>query len=88
MNDFLAKLGISKVGYFSKNNSYVIDIDDSNEFGKIYSMLDKSELVDEVEDSSVLTLQSTSINYESDDYMLSLISDFDADTYKLIIRER
>lgn len=88
MEEFLKELGITKQGRKNENGFYVIDIDDSDEFGKIFSRLDKSDLVDEDEESSSITLDSANITYLSDDYTITLMADFENDTdYKLVMRE-
>lgn len=86
MEDFLKNtLGIKDVGHYSKSNSYIIDIDDSDYYGKIYSILDKSDEVEEDEDSSMITIHNSNIVFRSDDYQLTLVADFDQDTYKLVV---
>ena len=88
MEEFLKELGITKQGRKNENGFYVIDIDDSDEFGKIFSKLDKSDLVDEDEESSSITLDSANITYLGDDYTITLMGDFENDTdYKLVMRE-
>ena len=37
LEKFLKELGITETGHYTKSNAYVIDIEDSNEYGKIYS---------------------------------------------------
>jgi hypothetical protein len=86
MKDFLKKLGIDGEPIKS-GNLYVIDITDSDEYGKIYSRLDKSDLVEEVADSSQMTYENASIQFESDDYLITLLADFEADNYKITIKE-
>ena len=87
MKEFLKELGITDNGEYSKDNSYVIDIDDSDTYGKYYSKLDKSDLVDEIDDNSLLTLHNSSINFEGDNYLITLIADFEQDLYKLVCKE-
>ena len=87
MEDFLNELGIQGDFYDSKDGSKIMDIKDSNEYGKIYSKLDKTDLVYELEDSSQITLDNSSIQYQSDNYVITLIADFSQDIYKLTIRE-
>ena len=87
LEKFLEKLGISQVGHYSKTNTYIIDIEDSDEYGKIYSLLDKSEEIEEDEDSSTITVHTSNIVFESETYQLTLIADFDQDTYKLVCKE-
>lgn len=87
MEKFLKNLGIDQVGHYNNKNNYIIDIDDSNTYGKIYSRLDKNELLEENEDSSTITMHNSHIVFESDKYQFTLIADFEQDTYKLICKE-
>lgn len=85
MKELLNKIGITQVGYYSSNDTYVIDFEDSKEYDKVFSKLDKSELVEENDDASVINVDVSNIMYMSDDYSLNLIADFDSDTYKLVV---
>ena len=87
LEKFLKELGITETGHYTKSNSYVIDIEDSNDYGRIYSRLDKSDLVEEDEDTSNVTVHNSNIVFESDDFQFTLIADFDEDTYKLVCKE-
>ena len=87
MKELLSKIGITEAGYFSKDKNYVIDFESSDQFNKAFSKLDKSDLVEENEDSSVVNLNVTNVMYISEDYSLNLIADFSADTYKLVVTE-
>lgn len=87
LEKFLEKLGITQVGHYTKTDAYIIDIDDSEEYGKIYSLLDKSTEIEEDEDSSTITVHTSNIVFETDNYQLTLIADFDQDTYKLVCKE-
>lgn len=87
MDEFLKKVGINKSGEYSQDGSYVVDIDDYDEYGKFYSILDKSDLVDEVVESSQLTIHTTSLLYMSDEYQISLLADLDNDQYKLVVTD-
>ena len=87
LEKFLENIGISNVGHYTKSNSYVIDLDDSEEYGRVYSRLDKCDELVEDEDSSTLTIHTSNIVFESDDYQFVLIADFDQDIYKLVCKE-
>ena len=87
MEKFLQELGIRKSGYYSKEGSYVVDLDDSEEYGKVYTILDNSDTVEEMEDESQVTIHSSNIVYTNDEFQLTLLSDFDSDQYKLIVRK-
>lgn len=86
MEEFLKDLGITLAGRFSEDESYVIDLPDSDTYGKMYSKLEKSELVDVIDDTSTVTYENSNIEYESDLYTINLISNFEDDTYKLVVR--
>ena len=87
MEDFLKQLGIDKSYTKGGNGLYNIDTEDSDEYGKIYSKLDKSDLIDEIPDSSQMTYETASIQFENDDYLITLLADFNEDTYKMTIKE-
>ena len=84
---YLRELGIDKVGTYAEDDSYVVDLDDSKDFGEMYSKLDRSEL-DPLDYSSIMTVHNASLLYQFENiYQVSLIADFDEDTYKMVFRE-
>lgn len=87
MEDFLKKLGITETGEYTKDGSYVVDIKDYDDYGKFFSILDKSELVNEVQDTCQLTIHTTNITYTSEDYQIVLQADLDEDIYKLVVTQ-
>lgn len=87
MEQLLQEIGIHEKPQLGSDGTYVIDIKDSNEYGVYYSKLDRSDLLDEDEESSNVTIDGSTIVYISDDYTLTLIADFASDQYKLTIRE-
>lgn len=87
MEQLLRQIGINETPVPGDNGTYVIDIEDSNEYGVYYSKLDRSDLLDEDEESSNVTVDGSTIVYISDDYTLTLVADFASDQYKLTIRE-
>lgn len=87
MNEFLKELGINKTATKGAGNIYSVDIENSDEYGRVYSKLDKSNLVEEIPDSSQMTYETASIQFENDDYLITLLADFEADNYKMTIKE-
>ena len=87
IKEYLKSIGIQKEVYKSENGSYIIDILNSNEYGKIFGLLEKSNDLDPLEDNQVITEQGSSLVYESisEPYLLSLLADFSGDKYQLII---
>lgn len=87
MIEFLRSLGIKLNGAFNTQNAYVIDLADADEFGKIYSILDKKEdegIIENDSTESLITIFNASIIYNSDEYQIVLTADYDNDIYKLI----
>lgn len=87
MKEYLQSLGITEEGKMSSDGTYVIDIPDSMTYGKYFSKLDKAEDLEELEDSSTLTLNNSNIVFTSVNYYISLIANFDDDTYRLVVKE-
>ena len=85
MEEFLKQIGITEEGHETTDGNYVVDLDDSDHFNKIFSKLDKSDLVEENEDSSVVNVNITNILYIGDEYAVNLVADFNEDAYKLVV---
>lgn len=86
MKDYLKSLGITKEGEIT-GNVYTIHLDDSNEYGKIYSLLDKHSGLDENEEDSEISSHSAKILFEDESHIITIYADFDYDTYRLTVRE-
>ena len=87
MQELLKELGIDKIGEYSEDNSYVININDSNEFGRIFSKLDRNDRLEELEDSTILTPFDTSMIWLYNNYQINLLGDLAQDLYQLVITE-
>ena len=84
----LRELNIDKRGSYSEDNTYVIDLSGSNEFGRINSILDRNDLLELIDESSYVTENNANLDYRyQDQYLLSLIADFENDYYQLVIVE-
>lgn len=86
LEEILQEIGIKQKAEQTEDG-LVILLKNSNDYGRIYSILENSDLIEIDDDSSVLTYESSSIQYNGDGFIITLISDFDADTYKLTIKE-
>ena len=86
MEELLKNIGITTKGEYTKNGAYVVDIKDYDEYGKYYSLLDKSDL-EEVQDTAQITVHTTNVTYTSEDYQIVLQADPDEDLYKLVVTE-
>lgn len=89
IKELLSELGINNVvGSYSKDGkSYIIDIDNSNEYNRYYSRLTRSDLLEEDEDSSTLNIKNSNQIFIGDDFQVSLQAEWDDDRYKLVIKE-
>ena len=83
IKDLLRRLGINKEPQ-ETDDGYIVKLDDSDEFAKIYSKLDNIEDIDLV--NLKMDEQGTQASYMSDDYDIVLYSDYDGDKYELQIK--
>ena len=86
MEDFLKEIGIDEQGNYSDDGCYIIDLDEKN-FFRYESILDKSELIDLDEDSSNITYEAITKQYDSDNYLITLIGDLEGNTYRLSCKQ-
>lgn len=88
MKEYLRKIGINLDGEII-DDSFVAVIKNSNEYGKIFSILEKSEDLNIMDQNQVVTEDGSSLLYESisEDYILNLIADFENDIYQLVVTE-
>lgn len=88
MKEFLKQIGIENEGYLSDDDEYIIEIDESNEYSKIFSKLDNSDLIHEIDDDSVFDLNNNTLYFESEYYDIELNADLENDEYSLKIRKK
>lgn len=86
MEEVLLDLGITDEGQYNEDNEYEIYLTSDDDFARIYSKLDKSNL-DEDDSSASLTEDNASFRYYSDNYEITLVANFLENIYKLIVRE-
>lgn len=94
IKDILNRLDIQKTGAY-KDHFYVIQLDDSNDYARTYTKLDKNAINTEFPEFAKNTNESTTkiTNYfeiEQNNvlYDLFLFADFNEDKYYLKIAER
>lgn len=85
----LKNLGLHYAGTYTDDGSFVVDLDGDRDFGKVYSILDDAESLDYQEDSSTLTADNANLNYiyGEDEYLITLMADFENDHYQLTLTE-
>ena len=91
VKNILTRLEINKTGKYD-NHFYIIPIEDSNEYAKMYTKLEKNAINTEYPtfgtNSSNSTVKITNyfeLEEDNDRYLLFLIADFDKDAYYLKI---
>lgn len=89
MDDFIKSLGLDyDNGKKTDNGDYSIKIDNSDEYAKVYTLLDTSDIVSL--DTNVMKMDEhkSELFYNSDKYTVLLFADYDSDKYKCVISER
>lgn len=86
VKEFAKSIGLEQDGY-QDGAKYIIELVDSNEFSRVYTLLDKSELLDIQEDATLLTDKVGELIYLSDDYDVKLVGNFISDIYRVVITE-
>ena len=61
MDEILRELGIDLDGTYDSEGGYVVDLNSSASFGKVYSKLDKNEDLNFLESNSLLTTDNASL---------------------------
>ena len=88
MEEILKELGISLDGTYDSEGGYVIDLNSSADFGKVYSKLDKNDDLNFLESNSLLTTDNASLIYRYEDEVeITLLGDFNNDKYQLVINK-
>lgn len=83
------KLNIDNELIRGEDNSFIISLYNSDEFGKIYSKLENSNFLNQLDENTVVTDQGSSLLYKADDanLLINLTADWDGDIYKLVIND-
>lgn len=88
IEEFAKKIGIKTPGSFNEeDDSYVIDLPNSDSYGYAYIKLENCELLDLMEENQVVTEEGSSLVYEAIDepFLVSLLADWTADIYQIVI---
>ena len=86
LEQLLKDLNITKPGKLN-GDKYIIQLENSDEFSKMYTVLDKYEGADLDPEGMVMSSSSSIMIYLTDDFDITLKADFDKDTYQMIIEE-
>lgn len=88
IKEYLESLGIEDEGFYEED-SYIINMDNSKDYGRIFTILDTSEDIDIIPSNQLVTDQGSSLMYESisEPLLLNLLADFDGGVYQLVVNE-
>ena len=85
------RLNINNTISFGENPlTAMVDISNSDSFGVMYSKLDNNKKLKELEDSTLVTENNTSVIFSDDEYknlIITLKADYDGDTYQLVVTD-
>lgn len=84
MEEFANRLGINYPGEML-NGKYVIPLTDSDEYSKIYTLLDKSDLVELDTSCTLVTDKVSELQYFNDEFVVKLDANFIDDLYRVVI---
>lgn len=86
--EFARSIGININGSYNETkDSYIIDLLDSDEYALYFSKLEKSDKLKQLEDNSLLTEHDASALFTNEDFIVSLLGDFNNDKYSIIITD-
>lgn len=85
--EFAKELGIKFDGYETTDGAYVIDLPNSNEFSKIYTLLDKNEDIDLDIEGSHFIGELIEMLYLAEDFDILLKGDLKNNAYSVEIKE-
>ena len=84
MEEFAKQLGIEFPGEVI-DDKYIIPLTNSDEYSKMYTLLDKSELVDLDTSTTLVTDKVSELIYVGDEFIVKLDANFKEDLYRVVI---
>ena len=84
--EFARELGITQPGSYV-DGVYVIPLNNSNEYSRIYTILDKSDKCDLDGEEINLDVQQSLMVYLADEFDIKLQANFDTDDYSVSFEE-
>lgn len=85
--EFAKELGITKEGYESTTGSYIIELDNSNEFSKVYTLLDKNEDADLDVETMSMSADLVEMTYLTEDFDVTLQANLKENKYRVEVKE-
>ena len=79
LKDFAAQLGLPQEGQFI-GGEYTVDLKNSDEYSKMYTLLDNSDLLQLNADVTLLNEDVSQLLYEGENEDVKLVANFKEDT--------
>ena len=70
------ELGIGREGV-EENGTYVIELEDSDDYARVYTLLDNAKNLELFTDNMLLSDSASLFTYESDDFDIDLVANLD-----------
>lgn len=87
ISDWIESLKIPGKLESLNDGKYKISLKDSNEFAKVYSKLENSDLLDIDEEATLITEDISQLLYLGKNIRINLVGNFEKDIYYIIISE-
>ena len=87
INELISKLKLDGLEVKKEGNKTVINLEDSDEFAKIYSRLDRDEDFELDNTRVIMSPLNTYMVYVGDEYECGISSDYEKDIYRVVIKE-
>ena len=87
MEQILRELNITTKKPYMSDGVYVIDLDSSDEYGNIYSKLDRISGAKELPDMSKISPREEVLTYEYKNWLIMMFADLENDSYKVTFKE-
>lgn len=81
------KLNIDRDGH-EEEVGYVVTLNDSDDYARVYTLLDNSSYCELNTDVMLLSDEASLLNYETVNYSIDLVANFNEDTYKVVFKEK
>lgn len=90
------QLGIDKSGKMDDSGSYIIELENYDEFGKMFAILEKrveDNIIEQDDSRNVINSHTTDVSYRyisedgNSEYLVTLQAELDSDIYQIIITQ-
>ena len=88
IKELLKSIGITRSGGYSSDGSYVVDLYSDDEYGKVYSTIEKDDSFKYKDKASSMTIDNSNMIYQfNNEYQVILKADLKNDIYMVVVIE-